>query len=127
LEPLVKIEISLPWHYACQSVDSGGTCCNCGYTRVALPPWLTEAFWASRPCVFGFEGKVWRVVSIGSINDFSHQQHFRDYAAVVQVNDEKPTLPDAPAPVAEVANVLQTLFACKKVYATDFATGKILR
>lgn len=82
-------------------------CPGCGFLRVELPAWCVYR------AVFALDGKLWRVVSIGSTNRSTHgNMHFQPIASAEEVSGEAwPGLPAAPATKADVGASMRQLFA----------------
>lgn len=95
------------YEWVCRAFPSRSSraCPGCGYVPSTVPSAFTFG------TVFGLKGSTYRVVSVGSTNRYSPRgQHFEDYVTAELVKAEPWSLPDCPAPVADVASALHVLF-----------------
>ena len=83
---------------------SARPCPSCGYTPWILPEWV-----APGKC-FGFAGKCYRVVSVGSTNRYSNGFHFEDRVTAELLRGEKWRFPALPASINDVEAALKNLF-----------------
>jgi len=100
-----------PEHIECES----GGCAACDWTRETLPEWVTYG------SVFGLDGRVYRVIAIGSTNRHAPgNAHFDPHVTCEEVTTADPwSLPPPGTRISDFAARVADFRRLPRFYATD--------